>query len=120
MQDALSNDEYEALSQVAAGSQGTRPSACVARNAKRLSGLKYVSYRKDGVLILTDKGMQTLFIRQCIDGLRALIADPMAALSIEVRTFLGKKGHIAPRPEGGFVLTQRGQESLDDIEQRQH
>jgi hypothetical protein len=120
MQDALSNDEIDALGQIAAGSQGARPSACVARNAKRLAGLKFVSYRKDGVLILTDKGTQTLFIRQCIDGLRALIADPMAPLSAEVRTFLGKKGHVAPRPEGGFVLTQRGQESLDDIEQRQH
>ncbi len=120
MQDALSNDEYDALAQVAAGNLGARPSACVARNAKRLAGLKYVSYRKDGMLLLTDKGAQTLFIRQCIDGLRALIADPMAPLTPEVRTFLGKKGHVTVRPEGGFILTMRGRESLDDIEQRQH
>ena len=120
MQDALSTDEYDALGQVAAGSQGARPSACVARNAKRLSGLKYITYRKDGVLMLTEKGEQMLFIRQCIDGLRALLADPMSPLSPEVHTFLGKKGHVAPRAEGGLELTRRGQESLDDIEQRQH
>ena len=114
---ALTMDEYEALMQIAAGPGGDRPSACVARNAKRLTGLKFTGYSKNGALQLTDKGSQTLFIRSCIEGLRAVALDPSAPLDTEVRNFLGKKGHLAPRPDAaGFELTPRGRESLDDID----
>ena len=117
MDNALTNDEYDALGQIRAGSGGARPSACVARNAKRLAGLKFISYRKDGTLQLTEKAEQTLFLRSCIDGMRALITDPLVPLAADVRMFLGKKGHVVPREEGGgFMLTQRGRESLDDID----
>lgn len=118
MNDALSNDEYEALGQLAAGAGGAgRPSACVARNAKRLAGLKFVAYARDGTLSLTEKGRQTLFLRRCIDGLRAIAQDPVAPLAADVKLFLAKKGHMAPRAgDSGFVLTPRGQESLTDID----
>ena len=119
MNDALSNDENEALAQIRGGSHGARPSACVARNVKRLAGLKYVSYRKDGVLLVTEKGEQTLFIRRCIDGMRAVALNSQAALDPDVRMFLGKKGHVAAHDEGGLLLTERGRESLDDIDRSQ-
>jgi hypothetical protein len=112
----LTTDEYDALGQINNGSRG-RPSACVARNVKRLSGLKYVSYQKDGSPALTEKGRQTLFIKSCIDGLRALSTDPLAPLDAAVATFLGKKAHISPNAAtGGFDLTQRGRESLANID----
>lgn len=115
--EALGKDEYDALAQIAEGTRGGRPSACVARNVKRLAGLKFVAYGKDGSLALTEKGEQTLFIRACIDGMRAIGSDPLAALAPDVKLFLGKKGHIAPRAEAeGFELTPRGRESLADIE----
>ena len=117
MDDGLTNDEYDALGQIAVTTRTWRPSACIARNAKRLAGLKFVSYAKDGSLLLTDKGTQTLFVHSCINGLRAIASDPLAPLSAEVKMFLAKKGHLVPREQdGGFVLTQRGQESLADIE----
>lgn len=113
----LTTDEYDALTQIGNGPGQGRPSACVARNIKRLTGLKYVSYQKDGNAALTDKGKETLFIKRCIDGLRAIAADPLAPLRTDVATFLGKKGHIAANPTtGGFNLTQRGRESLADID----
>ncbi len=113
----LTKDEYDALGQIRNGPGQGRPSACVARNAKRLTGLKYVAYRKDGNLALTEKGEQTLFIKMCIDGLRAVSTDPLAALDADVATFLGKKGHIAANAAtGGFDITQRGRESLADID----
>ena len=115
--EALGKDEYDALAQIAAGLRGARPSACVARNVKRLAGLKFVAYGKDGSLALTEKGEQTLFIRACIDGLRAIAGDPLATLAPDVKLFLGKKGHMVPRAEGdGYELTPRGRESLADIE----
>ena len=118
MNDALTNDEYAALREIGGGTRsGGRPSACVARNVKRLAGLKFVSYTKDGSLLLTEKGGQTLFIRSCIDALRALSLDPMTPLASDVKTFLGKKGHVVARAgDGGFDLTQRGTESLADID----
>lgn len=120
MDDELSNDEFDALRQIDAGPQPGRQSACIARNAKRLAGLKYVSYAKNGNLLVTDKARTMLFIRSCIDGLRAVAGDPMALLGNDVQTFLGKKGHIVPRAEdGGFELTVRGQESLADIDKAQ-
>lgn len=117
MNDSLTKDEYDALEQIRKLPRGERPSACVARNTKRLSGLKYVAFAKDGCLALTEKGQQTLFIRRCIEGLRAIATDPLASLEADVATFLGKKGHIAPSVSSdGFDITQRGRESLADIE----
>jgi hypothetical protein len=113
----LTTDEYDALRQIGNASKKGRPGACVARNAKRLAGLKFISYQKDGSLALTDKGRQTLFIKDCIDGLRAVSADPLAPLPAEVATFLVKKAHVAVnRSTGGFDITERGRESLADMD----
>jgi hypothetical protein len=115
--DRLTKDEFEALAQISRAKKGERVSACVARNAKRLAGLKYIAYGKDGQLVLTEKGQQTLFIKRCIDGLRAVADDPLATLDADVAMFLSKKGHIAPRASAdGFDITQRGRESLADID----
>lgn len=113
----LTTDEFDALRQIVAGIKHARPSACVARNTKRLTGLKYIAYAKDGSLGLTDKGKQTLFIKSCIEGLRAIANDPHAVLKSDVVTFLGKKGHIAAQ-EGasGFDITPKGRECLLDID----
>jgi hypothetical protein len=117
MDDSLTIDEYDALAQITTARKGERVSACVARNAKRLSGLKFVTHGKDGQLALTDKGIQTLFLKRCIDGLRAIAHDPLTKLDADVATFLSKKGHITPiASAGGFDITQRGRESLADIE----
>ena len=117
MDDGLTTDEYDALGQIAKGQKSARLSACVARNAKRLSGLKLAAYGKDGSLSLTEKGTQTLFIKNCIDGLRAVSTDPHATLESVVVTFLRKKGHIDELAEGGgLVLTERGRETLADID----
>lgn len=117
MDDSLTDDEYNALAEVSRAKKHERPSACVARNAKRLSGLKYLAYEKDGGLGLTVKGQQTLFVKRCIDGLRAVSDDGAAPLGADVATFLIKKGHIQARAAGpGFDITQRGRESLADID----
>ena len=118
MNDRLTIDEYDALKQISKGSRrDERPTACVARNTKRLAGLKYVAYGKDGHLGITEKGAQTLFVKDCIDGLRAVAADPHSKLSAEVATFLGKKGHVTARAEAdGYDITRRGRESLADID----
>ena len=113
----LTQDEYDALAQVAKLPRGARPSACVGRNTKRLSGIKMLALRKDGSLELTDRGRETLFIKQCIDGLRAVAAQPGASLPQDVATFLGKKGHVAVNAESGLLeATPRGRESLLDID----
>jgi hypothetical protein len=111
----LTVDEYDALTQIRSAQRSARPSACVARNSKRLVGLKYIAHQKAGSFILTEKGKQTLFVKACVDGLRALSADTAAPLSADVATFLGKKGHIAAAEGGGYTLTARGSESLADI-----
>lgn len=117
MDDSLTIDQFDALAQIGRAKKHERPSACVARNTKTLTGLKYITHGKDGQLALTEKGQQTLFVRRCIDGLRAVAADPLAALDADVATFLNKKGHIAPRASSeGFEITQRGIESLQDID----
>lgn len=118
MDDRLTADEYEALQQISTARR-EKPSACVARNAKRLTGLKYSAYSKDGQLGLTEKGKLTLFIKQCIDGLRAVSADQQAVLTQDVITFLSKKGHIVPAEGGGFSVTLRGSETLADIDANQ-
>ena len=112
----LTTDEYDALEQVAAGIKTERVSACVARNTKRLSGLKLLSYRNDGRLSITDKAQQLLFVRRCINGLRAIAADPLAPLEKDVAYFLGKKAHIIARDSGeGYDISDKGRESLVDI-----
>ena len=118
MNDRLTNDEYDALVQISKSAHTReRPTACVARNTKRLAGLKYVAYGKDGHLAITEKGTQTLFVKDCIDGLRAVAADPHTKLKADVANFLGKKGHVTPRPShDGFDITQKGRESLADID----
>jgi hypothetical protein len=112
----LTTDEYDALGHIQRGAAHDRVNACVGRNAKRLSGLKMVQYAKDGRVALTDKGHQVLFLRRCITGLRALAADPAAAVAADVSAFLGKKSHIVPREAGGFDVTGKGRESLADID----
>lgn len=115
----LSVDEFNALDEIVAGVKQGRPSACVARNTKRLLGLKYIEYAKSGNLVLTDKGKQTLFIKSCINGLRAIANDPLAVLKSDVVTFLGKKGHIAAKEaDDGFDITEKGRECLADIDAR--
>jgi hypothetical protein len=113
----LSIDEYDALDQVAKLPRNARPSACVARNTKRLVGIKFLAHRKDGGLELTESGKQVLFIKQCIDGLRAVAQDPTNVLSATVATFLGKKGHITLNAESGLTeISARGLECLADID----
>jgi hypothetical protein len=120
MDDRLTADEYDALGQIAKGQKSTRHSACVARNAKRLSGLKYASFGKDGSLTITEKGQQTMLVKNCIDGLRAVANDPHAQLDSVVVTFLCKKGHIVAEVVGnGYALTERGRETLADIDANQ-
>lgn len=112
----LTTDEYDALGHIERGATHDKVNACVGRNAKRLSGLKLIQYGKDGRVALTDKGQQALFLRRCIAGLRAVVADPASRLDADVAGFLGKKSHIAPREAGGFEVTDKGRESLADIE----
>lgn len=116
MKDSLTIDEFDALAQIGKAQKNQRPSACIARNAKRLSGQKLIAYGKDGSLSLTDKGRQVLFVKNCIDGLRAIANDPLAKLDQDVIAFLGKKGHIVSREAGGFDISQKGRESLADID----
>jgi hypothetical protein len=111
----LTQDEYNALDEVKRGIKGERVSACVGRNTKRLAGLKLFSIAKNGRISLTDKGEQTLFLRRCIMGLRAIEADPASAIDADVAMFLGKKSHIVARAEGGFEISDKGRESLADI-----
>lgn len=115
----LTADEYDALEHILRGARHDRVNACVGRNAKRLSGLKMVQYSKDGKVALTDKGQQVLFLRRCIQGLRAVAADPAAPLDADVALFLGKKSHIAALPAGGHDITAKGRASLADIESQQ-
>lgn len=117
MNDSLTLDQFEALLQISRAKKHERESACVARNVKTLTGLKYIKYEKDGQHKLTEKGQQILFVKRCIDGLRTVAADPLAPLDADVATFLSKKGHIAPNAAStGFDITQRGRESLADID----
>jgi len=111
----LTQDEYNALDEVKSGIKGERVSACVGRNTKRLAGLKLFTIAKNGRISLTDKGEQTIFLRRCILGLRAIAADPASAIDADVAMFLGKKSHIVARAEGGFEISDKGRESLADI-----
>lgn len=118
MDDKLTQDEYEALAQIRRLKRGERLSACVSRNAKRLVGLKYIT-SKGGLFVLTEKGQQILFVQRCVDGLRAVANAAASPIENDVAMFLSRKGLIAPRTgQDGFDLTERGRESLADIEAR--
>ncbi len=114
--ETLTTDEYDALEHIERGARHDRVNACVGRNAKRLAGIKMIQYSKDGKVALTDKGQQAIFLRRCIESLRALAADPGAAVLPDVALFLGKKSHIAPLEGGGYQVTDKGRESLADID----
>jgi len=98
----LTTDEYDALELVRRGVKRDTAGACVGRNAKRLSGLKMLEYTRDGRIVLTEKGHQVLFLRRCIRALTALADDPQA-----------------PLDDGGYALTDKGRETLDDITRQQ-
>ena len=115
----LTTDEYDALELVRRGVKRDTAGACVGRNAKRLSGLKMLEYTRDGRIVLTEKGQQVLFLRRCVTSLGALADDPQAALDADVVRFLSIKSHIAPLEGGGYALTEKGRETLDDIATRQ-
>jgi len=111
----LTGDEYDALEFIRRGARNDRVNACVGRNAKRLSGLKLVQYGKNGSLALSPKGQEVLFLKRCIEALRALQQNPASALDEDVVQFLSRKSHIAALEGGGYELTERGRESLADI-----
>jgi hypothetical protein len=111
----LSIDEFDALEQISRHTRSTKPSICVARNVRRLSGIKYVSYRKDGQLELTEQGHMALYAKQCIDGLRAVVSDSLCDLTPDVSTFLHKKGYITSDQDGQYI-SPRGLECLADID----
>ena len=112
----LTGDEYDALGHIERGAAHDRVNACVGRNAKRLSGLKMLEYARDGRVALTEKGRQVLFLRRCINGLRALQADPAFQLDADLALFLGKKSHIVALDTGGYGITDKGRDSLADID----
>jgi hypothetical protein len=113
--DKLTTDEYDALEYIRNGARSDRFNACVGRNAKKLAGLKLIQYGRDGKVALSEKGTQLLFVRRCIEALRALAQDAAAPVEPEVAQFLSRKSHIAARDGGGFVVTDKGHESLADI-----
>lgn len=111
----LSIDEFDALEQISRFSKNTKPTACVNRNAKRLCGIKFASYRKDGQLELTEEGRSVLFSKQCIDGLRAIMQNAATQLEPQVFAFLSKKSYIQTNADGAQI-SQRGLECLADID----
>ena len=116
MDNRLTTDEFDALRQIDTAKRGAKPSACVARNSKKLNGLKFITHERDGSFSLTDKGRETLFLQQCIDALRSLTSDPYAKVHADVAMFLGKKGHVVRAEDGALQISQRGRESLADID----
>lgn len=119
--ETLTQDEYDALGHIERGAKHDRVNACVGRNAKRLAGIKMIEYSREGKVALTEKGRQILFLRRCIQSLRALAADPAAPVDADVALFLGKKSHIAALEGGGHAVTEKGLASLADIDaQGQH
>lgn len=116
MNQQLTRDEFDALEQVNKMPKSAKPSACVARNAKHLLGIKFLAHRKDGSYALTEKGTEALLVQKCIAGLRALAADSDTQLDVAVAAFLGRKGHIvATAVPGCFEVTSKGRECLADI-----
>jgi hypothetical protein len=115
----LTTDEYDALELVRRGVKRDTAGACVGRNAKRLSGLKMMETTRDGRIVLTEKGQQVLFLRRCVKSLAGLADDPQAPVDADVVRFLSLKSHIVPLEGGGYALTDKGRESLDDITRQQ-
>lgn len=112
----LSRDEFDALEEISHAQKGAKLSVCVARNSKRLVGIKFLTMRKDGSFVLTEKGAEALFVKKCIAGLRAMSVDANTKLDADVSTFLGRKGYIvATATPGQFAITPRGEECLADI-----
>ena len=107
MNKTLSIDEFDALEQISRLTKNTKPSICINRNIKRLSGIKFARYRKDGHLELTEEGLATLFAKHCLDGLRAINDQENAELATDVRSFLLKKSY-ATQTENGLQITARG------------
>ncbi|MFZ6846497.1 hypothetical protein [Undibacterium sp. RuTC16W] len=116
MNDNLTIDEFNALELISKLRKGDTPNACIGRNSKRLNGLKFIKYHKDGIFEMTEKGLQTLFVKRCIEGLRLVSQDATTTLAKDVATFLSKKGHIIESTEGGFAITDKGRDSLVDID----
>ena len=117
MNKQLSIDEFDALEQIGRLGRSGKPSVCVNRNAKRLCGIKFASYRKDGQLELTEEGRAVLFTKHCIDGLRLVLQQPDIKLPPDIFAFLSRKSFISPVADG-LEVTQRGLECLADIEAR--
>lgn len=116
MNDTLTQDEFDALVHIEGGARHDRVNACVGRNAKRLAGLKMITYGRDGKVALTEKGEQSLLLRRCIEGLRALAQDPAASVPAPIAQYLSLKSHIVALPEGGFGVTDKGRDTLADID----
>ncbi len=116
MNETLSADELEALVEIGPGPSSKKVTPKVAKHAKHLLALKLITFVRDGRVTITDAGRQTLFQKQCIDGLRKIAINPEALLHQEVLTFLARKGHITTREEGGYSITAKGQETLADID----
>jgi hypothetical protein len=115
----LSRDEFAALEEVSLTNRSAKPqkpSACVARNSKRLVGIKFLSHRKDGTFQLTEKGAEALFVKKCIAGLNALAADGGVKVPAEVGQFLIRKSYIT-ESAGTYTVTAKGHECLADIAQ---
>jgi hypothetical protein len=113
--DKLTADELDALDHIRRGARHDRVNACVGRNAKKLAGLKLIQYDRGGSLALTEQGKELLFLRRCVAALRALAADPRAAVEPDVAQFLSRKSHVVADAQGGLVVTEKGYASLADI-----
>jgi hypothetical protein len=115
----LSRDEFDALeevSQINRSAKPQKPSACVARNSKRLVGIKFLAHRKDGTFQLTEQGAEALFVKKCIAGLRALAADGQVKVPAEVSQFLIRKSYVTADGDAGiYTVTAKGHECLADI-----
>ena len=112
----LTRDEFEALEQVLTTPKPDKISACVARNGKRLVGIKLLMLKKDGHYALTDRGNEALFVNKCLTGLRAAGSAISVALDPGVANFLGRKGHVvASNVAGQFEITAKGRACLEDI-----
>ncbi len=119
MNETLSPDELEALVEIGPGPSSKKVTPKVAKHAKHLIALKLITFVRGGRVTITDAGRQTLFLKRCIDGLRKIATNPDALLHQEVLTFLAQKGHVSVRAEGGYSITQKGQETLADIDTHQ-
>jgi predicted transcriptional regulator len=117
MSHPLTRDEFDALEQVSRMKAADKPSACIARNAKHLLGIKLLAHRKKGGFELTEKGAELLFVKKCIAGLRAVAADAETMLDAAIANFLGRKGYVtAAAAAGKFTITDKGRECLADID----